>query len=272
MLEVSAPDGPITASQPLLHWVVGGEAAVSRQAVTALAEQLRLPLFTDPATTWTHCLYLTIEHLELREQSFGSISSFHVDFIKGSVGYRRRMGGGRHQPLARAVGIKGDETPTIIDATAGLGRDAFVLACLGCTVTLLERSPLVAALLADGLARAERDPEIGAMVRERLQLLTIDSQGYLKNLPETKRPEVVYLDPMYPHRQKSALVKKEMRLLRQMVGNDQDSPALLAAALAATQKRVVVKRPRLAPPLEGPRPSFEITAANTRFDVYRIHS
>lgn len=261
-----------TAGQQPLHWVVGAEPAVSHQAVTALAQQLHLPLLTDPAADWTYCLYLTTEHLEVREQDFGVISSFHVDFVRGSAGYRRRRGGGRHQPLARAVGIKNGNTPTVIDATAGLGQDAFVLACLGCTVTLLERSLPVAALLADGLARAGRDPEIGAMIRERLQLLAIDSHDYLKNLSEAQRPAVVYLDPMYPHRQKSALVKKEMRLLRHLVGDDQDSSTLLAAALIAAKKRVVVKRPRLASPLEGPQPSFEITAVNTRFDVYCIHS
>jgi len=88
--------------------------------------------------------------------------------------------------------------------------------------------------------------------------------------PEDQRPEVVFLDPMYPHRQKSALVKKEMRLLRQLVGDDEDASDLLVTALARARRRVVVKRPRLAPTLTGPAPGFQIIAPNTRFDVYPI--
>lgn len=236
-----------------------------------LAAELALPLVADPAAIGcTHWLSLTPQRLELRERDLGVSRSIYVDFTKGPAAHRRRFGGGRSQPLARAIGLKSGTPATVLDATAGLGRDAFVLACLGCTVYLLERSPIIAALLRDGLRRAERDPEIGFLIAERLHLIVANGRDYLRSLPEDRRPEVVYLDPMYPHRQKSALVKKEMRLLRQLVGDDEDAPELLAAALDCARRRVVVKRPRLAPTLAGPPPGFRIVAPNTRFDVYPI--
>src|SRR5690606_8938845 len=105
-------------------------------------------------------LVLTGERLELRQDGLNAPGPVFVDFIGGAVGHRRRFGGGRGQPLAKAVGLKGGENPRVLDATAGLGRDAFVLACLGSVVTLVERSPVVAALLEDGLLRAESDAEV----------------------------------------------------------------------------------------------------------------
>ena len=251
---------------------VFAESSVRLALATELATELGVPLVTDPAATdCTHQLYLTLERLELQTLGPGASGPIYVDFILGQAAHRRRFGGGRKQPLARAVGLKGGMPPTVVDATAGLGRDAFVLACLGCTVYLVERSPIIAALLRDGLLRAERDPEIGSLVRERLHLTKADGRDYLSSLPEHQRPEVVYLDPMYPHRQKSALVKKEMRLLRNLIGDDEDASDLLATALACAKRRVVVKRPRLAPALTGPAPGFQIVAPNTRFDIYPIN-
>jgi 16S rRNA (guanine1516-N2)-methyltransferase len=92
----------------------------------------------------------------------------------------------------------------------------------------------------------------------------------MKRILDHERPEVIYLDPMYPHRTKSSLVKKEMRILRVLAGDDQDAAGLLVAALACARKRVVVKRPRLAPRIEGQTPSTEITSKNSRYDVYLI--
>jgi len=186
--------------------------------------------------------------LALWDTSGGSGDPLWVDFVGGKMGHRRRFGGGRGQPLARAMGLKGGTDPVIVDATAGLGRDGFVLASLGARVTLLERSPVMAALLA--------------------QLVNTDAAQWLQQCPVQERPDVVYLDPMYPHRSKSALVKKEMRALRAMVGDDVDAPALLNAALDCAKKRVVVKRPKGAPPLAGPKPSGDIASKNTRYDLY----
>ncbi|MCC6136344.1 MAG: class I SAM-dependent methyltransferase [Candidatus Contendobacter sp.] len=234
-----------------------------------LAAELQLPLLTDPSIPgFTHLLVLTNDRLELRELGPDAPGPVYVDFLSGTAAHRRRFGGGRNQPLARAVGLKGNASPSVIDATAGLSRDAFVLAGLGCTVRLVERSPIIAALLRDGLRRAMQDPVIGPLVNERLSLHLADSRDFLQWLDKTQRPEVIYLDPMYPHRRKTALVGKEMRLLRQVAGTDPDASELLEAALTCALRRVVVKRPRLAPTLIGPSPTLHIIAPNTRFDVY----
>ena len=188
-----------------------------------------------------------------------------VDFVGGAVGHRHRFGGGRGQALPRAAGLVKGETPRIVDATAGLGRDAFLLASLGATVTLIERSPAVAALLAEGLARArEAGPEYAAII-DRMTLVEGDARALLPTLS----PEVVLVDPMHPPRGNSALVKEEMRLLRDVVGADPDAFELMQAALAAATRRVVLKWPQRAAALAGlPPPSHSIAGKSTRYDVF----
>ena len=189
-----------------------------------------------------------------------------VDFVEGAAAHRRLFGGGSGQMIAKAVGIQSGVRPRILDATAGLGRDAFVLASLGCEVSLIERQPLVAALLEDGLARAARDPEVAAIVAQ-MRLLTGNAVELMRTWQD-EAPQVIYLDPMFPHRDKSALVKKEMRLFRPLVGDDLDAPALLEAALALASHRVVVKRPRKAPCIDGPKPSHQLEGKSSRYDIY----
>ncbi|MHA6962592.1 class I SAM-dependent methyltransferase [Zobellella denitrificans] len=202
--------------------------------------------------------------LELRKLDEPKLGAVFVDFVEGAVAHRRKFGGGRGQSIARAVGLKHGHNPSVVDGTAGLGRDAFVLASLGCAVTLCERHPVVHALLADGLRRAALDPEIGGWVAERLRLLPF-GQG-LADI--TNAPDVVYLDPMFPHKKKSALVKKEMRVFHSLVGADEDADALLPQALALARARVVVKRPDYAGFLDGVTPSAQIESKNNRFDLY----
>lgn len=211
-------------------------------------------------------LALTPGRLELRKLDEPKLGAIYVDFVAGAVAHRRKFGGGRGQSIAKAVGLKAGAMPSVVDATAGLGRDAFVLASLGCRVTLIERSPVVAALLADGLARASQDPEIGGWVSERMWLEQGPAVATLNGL--TTRPDVVYLDPMFPHKQKSALVKKEMRVFQSLVGADLDADELLPAALAVATRRVVVKRPDYAGWLCERKPSMAIETKNNRFDVY----
>ncbi len=256
-------------STPPCRVAVACEPSADPTAAAALATALGLPLALAPlAAGFTHLLVLTPERLELREPGPNAPGPVYADFAAGAVAHRRRFGGGRNQPLARAVGFKSGAAPTVVDATAGLGRDAFVLASLGCTVRLVERSPIIAALLRDGLRRATRDPDIGPLVAERLSLTAADGREYLRELAENQRPDVVYLDPMYPPRRKAALAGKEIRSLRQLAGDDDDASELLIVALTGARRRVVVKRPRLAPALAGPPPGFAIVAPNTRFDIY----
>jgi 16S rRNA (guanine1516-N2)-methyltransferase len=242
------------------------DRAVSRYA-HALAERYCLALLKRaPGNGWYLCL--TTSGLELREAGTGTPGPVRVDFVGGTLGHRRRFGGGRGQPLARAVGMKPGFNPVIWDATAGLGRDAFVLASLGSRVTLCERSPLLAALLDDGLQRAALDAEIGGWVGERMDLVVGDAALLLAALDPGQRPDVVYVDPMYPPGKSSVLVKKEMRALQRLLGADTDSAQLLDSALRVAGRRVVVKRPGHAGWVGGKKPDTAIESKKTRYDVY----
>ncbi|QYJ80701.1 class I SAM-dependent methyltransferase [Shewanella acanthi] len=204
--------------------------------------------------------------LTLHKRDEPKLDGILVDFVTGAVAHRRKFGGGRGQHIAKAVGLKQGVNPSVVDGTAGLGRDAFVLASLGCTVTMVERHPVVAALLEDGLRRAYQDAEIGDWMRERMKLFHGSSLEALAKLEQDV--DVVYLDPMYPHRDKSALVKKEMRVFQTLVGADLDADGLLAPAMLLASKRVVVKRPDYAEDLAGVKPSMVIETKKNRFDVY----
>lgn len=191
----------------------------------------------------------------------------YVDFVGGAVGHRLRFGGGRGQALPRAAGFDRGRTPAIVDATAGLGRDAFLLASLGASVILIERSPEVGALLADGLARARAASSEHAEIASRMTLLTGDARAILPTLDA----EVVLVDPMHPPRHNSALVKKEMRALRALVGADDDGLELMQVALATARRRVVLKWPLRAELMPGLRaPSHQITGKSVRYDVFML--
>lgn len=188
-----------------------------------------------------------------------------VDFVGGSVGHRFRSGEGRRQDLPKAAGFSSGVTPEIVDATAGLGRDAFFLASLGARVTLIERSQTMHSLLADGLERARAQGGRYADTVARMTLIWGDSRTLLSQL----RPQVILIDPMHPPREKSALVKKEMRLIRDIVGTDPDSVELMQVALEAAQNRVVLKWPLRAEPMPDVRaPSHQILGKSTRYDVF----
>ena len=191
----------------------------------------------------------------------------HVDFQSGAALHRYRHGGGRQQLLARAVGLHRKKNLTICDISAGLGTDAFVLASLGADVVMVERSPIIAALLEDGWRRAQQTEWIRSL---SWRLVRADSREFLLSLTASQFPQIIYFDPMFPERKKSALVKKAMRLLRKVVGEDNDAPELLVLALKTARERVVVKRPRLAPPIPGPAPSFTLAGQSSRFDIYLI--
>lgn len=208
--------------------------------------------------------------LALRLQMDEREHLLRAEFVRGPMGYRLRQGG-RKQAVAKAVGLKkGQPAPVVFDATAGLGRDAFVLACLGCSVVAWERSAQIFRLLEDGLQRALLDAVTAERLGQRLQLQHGDAALELQriaDLPAPQRPDVVYLDPMHPDRNSSATVRKEMRLFRELVGEDLDAEALFEAARAAAGRRVVVKRPRRGEPL-APGFDHQFVGNSTRFDLY----
>ena len=185
-----------------------------------------------------------------------------IDFNHGKNSWRRKQGR-KNELLVKALGLKKLKNPVVLDGTAGLGRDSFIIASLGCQVLMVERSADIHALLANALDNALNNPEL-ATICQQMQLF----KGDLFTFSPPQPVDVVYLDPMYPHRRKSALVKKEMRLLRQVVGDDRDSDALLVRAKEIAQARVVVKRPKGAPFLNEQPPNHAIKGKKGRFDIY----
>lgn len=204
------------------------------------------------------------QHLELAPvQNKGVV---WVDFVHGAQAHRRKFGGGRGQPVAKAVGMRGDYLPHVLDCTAGQGRDAFVLASLGCTITLLERSPVAFLLLQDGLRRAREHADT-AQIAERMHLESSDAIRWLDEHP-TAEFDVVYLDPMFPEPDKRAKSKKDMAAFQALIGGDIDADALLLPARKLAKKRVIIKRPRHAPWLAKEKPNFVFEGESTRFDGY----
>ncbi|WP_370515647.1 class I SAM-dependent methyltransferase [Kangiella sp. HZ709] len=190
-----------------------------------------------------------------------------VDLMTGQVGYRRQHGGGRKQHIAKACGLKANWNPKVLDATGGLGRDAAELRSLGCDLRIIERSPFIASLLQDGITRASLSTD-NKLFSQGFDLHHGQSVELIKKLSQSEKADIIYLDPMFPPKQKSAAVKKEMRLVKLLVGEDPDADNLLPVALAHAQKRVVVKRPSYAPYLNEQKPSMSIESKGNRFDVY----
>jgi 16S rRNA (guanine1516-N2)-methyltransferase len=248
---------------------VDASPEVPREQLLRLANSLSLPLLAD-AEDAAYLLYRRVERLELQSLREPRTTPLHVDFVCGKSRHRRLHGGGRREQLARAVGLQKIANPLVVDATAGLGRDAFVLATLGCRVTMLERSGIIAALLQDGLQRASLsgDEEVMRCVK-RMLLIEDDACAWLQSVEDGV--DVVYLDPMFPQRRKAALVKKEMRFFQEIVGSDGESHELLRAALRASRRRVVVKRPLKGSYLGELAPSHSIKGKTTRYDVYVKH-
>ena len=186
-------------------------------------------------------------------------------FIEGPILHRLKYGKGRGQNLAKAVGFKFNKNRTIIDATAGLGYDAFILASLGANVTLIERSEKIYDLLKAAISEAKLyGGEISKIVN-RMNLLFGDSKDILPNIA----PEVILIDTMYKDRKKSALVKNDMRLVREVVGSDTDHVELINIALDNASKRVVIKQPRYAETLDNIKGcSHQILGKTIRYDVY----
>lgn len=235
----------------------------------ALADALQCPLVgADNCADYPYVLTYTEHGLAIQQTGARAAGPVLVNFAAGSADHRRRFGGG--ELIVKAVG--GDKTrrPRVLDTTAGLGRDSFVLASAGCSVTLCERSPIVAAVLQDGLSRAAHadNPELVQIVA-RMQLHRGDALDYMQKAQENP-PDVIVIDPMFPVSKKSSLVKKDMRAFHHVVGADSDSEQLLMAALTQAKHRVVVKRPAKAVWLADKKPNFSVAGKAIRFDIYSL--
>ncbi|ASK78164.1 16S rRNA (guanine(1516)-N(2))-methyltransferase [Paraphotobacterium marinum] len=192
-------------------------------------------------------------------------SGVYVDFLSKQSVYRQSFGGGKKQTILKAIGVTKSRTPlNILDATPGLGKDSFVFFSHGCNVHMLERNEIVCALLENGLNKLKNSENY----TNKENSLTLEKGTILDNIGHLDMFDVVYLDPMYPKRNKSASVKKEMAMFHKIVGDDKDSDFLLEKAKSLAKKRVVVKRPKGAPFLNSLKPDFEYLSKNTRYDVY----
>lgn len=189
-----------------------------------------------------------------------------IDFSNPTLTYKRLQGGGFGVPVAKACGVKQSFKPVLIDATAGLGEDGFLLASLGCHVHMIERHPEVSKSLREGLKQGLENPEISGII-QNISLYEGSALEWIPKIASQYKIDVIYLDPMFPHRQKSALVKKDMRDLRELVGDDVDSDLLLPLALKYA-KRIVVKRPKGAPFLNQQVTKNQILGQRGRFDIY----
>ncbi len=215
-----------------------------REVAESLAQRLNVQLFDvwpfdqQLAQQYQFVLLLDSTGLSLQQTGKKAPGPIRVDFLSGSVAHRRKFGGGKGQMIAKAVGVRGQRSLKVLDATAGLGKDAFVLATLGCEVKMLERSSVVAELLRDGLERAQYPDEDRLEVLpiiERLSLINSNSIDFLGKIDDLSRPDVIYLDPMFPERKKSASVKKDMLAFHSVVGGDDDAGELLSIAIAAAR-------------------------------------
>ncbi len=253
---------PLLASQRTVCLAVTADIAEStiESAAKKLAQTLDLPLAKADAVIPGLFLTVTVAGLMLRDGRDPRLGPVCVDFTHLDLRpYSSNLS--RRQPLARAFGKK---ARNVIDATAGYCQDALLLALMGFRVTAVERSAVVATLAEDGLKRLEA--HTGASLSKRLELVNQDSRDFL--VSSAPRPDAVYLDPMFPSkRKKSAAVKKEMRLLRDLVGDDADALELFEVSRRVAQDRVVVKRPDDAPPL-APAPSMSLPGKLVRYDVY----
>ncbi|MFT6153341.1 MAG: 16S rRNA (guanine1516-N2)-methyltransferase [Bermanella sp.] len=231
-----------------------------------IASRLDVPVFKQAPKTAQLVLELDATGLKLLRPNDKSVGALKVDFSDGALTWRRQHGGGTGQAIAKAIGLKQKKSLTVLDATAGTATDSFVLAALGCTVTLLERHPIVALLLEDALARAELTPEVYE-ITQNMTLYSGSSVEFMKKM-NNNSVDVVFLDPMFPHSGKNAQVKKSMQYFREMVGKDEDADHLLAPALAAATYRVVVKRPKKSPFLDNQEPTLSHDGKANRFDIY----
>lgn len=239
---------------------------------SAFATEQALPLYRAHTNTGTCELELRYrdDYIELFDT--GLDTGIHVDFVSGALAHRRQFGGGRGQAIAKAIGLKHGNRPAVLDVTAGLARDAFILAGLGCSMTLVERSPVLYTLLCDGIRRGLTNETAAEILRNLTNLVNADARLYLDHMHAESKPDVIYMDPMYPERKKSALVKKDMQILQHLLTEPDDAAQLLETALTHARKRVVVKRPVHAPALAGPTPSVAINSKKTRYDVYVIEA
>jgi len=237
-----------------------GEVLPYRQ----LAERLRVPLYTSIDDHAPETLFLSWRDgaLKLLDRDLLKKGGMAVE-VEPRAGEQRSWPAPKQGALAQALGRK---TAAVVDATTGWGQDSLAIFRMGFQVTCIERSPVMAELLADGFSRLARLDWMQRLKLEPPRLIAGNAIEELTRLDN--RPDCIYLDPMFPpKRKKSALAKKAMTVLRDVLGDDEDRDALFAAAIKTAAKRVVVKSPDYAQPLGG-KPDACFQGKLLRYDVY----
>lgn len=233
---------------PLAVWY---EQADLQLKAEALAEQLKLPLEQQASLQ----VWVSEVGLGLTKPGFSPIIP---DF--GIKTWEKRRQAGKKQGLVKACNPQAGKK--ILDVCAGWGRDAAILASFGAEVTMVERNPIMAVILEDALQRQDAESRL----RLQLSLVSMDALVYLEHLHADQVFSVIYMDPMHPERQKSALVKKDLQVLQQLIGADEDALSLLNLAIEKTAERVVVKWPQGQQSL---KPAVNCIAGKTvKFDIY----
>ena len=239
-----------------------------------------------PADTVSHCF---LSELRFSGTAWGAEAEYQFVFDQGRLalvsmrnrqqspvlvdfadrGFQRRLATGlRGQLLGKALGLKNLRNPTVLDATAGLGTDSFLMAHAGCLVTAIERSPAIFALLEDGLRRAAQAGDALETHLEAARRMEIRRGDFLMMDWPDRAYDVVYLDPMFPTGRRKASSRKEMTMLQTFASEDQCESELLPQALRCARRRVVVKRNRRSPELAGVKPTLKLQGSRSRFDVY----
>ena len=188
------------------------------------------------------------------------------DFLSDKLIYRISHGGKHKENVARAV-TSGISHPVVFDATAGMGRDSFILQCAGCSVYMFERNPVIWLLLRDALTRAASSPFFKDLPNGLPSLMPC---GEACRYQGDVVPDIIYYDPMFPDRKKSALVKKEMRIFKALIGADEDIESTLLALIRMAKHKVILKRPQTAAPIsfQDVKPIGSVEGGACRFDIY----
>lgn len=230
----------------------------NEELANALAERLQAQIVSKPGDG------LTV----LFESTGISLSGFGLSYQNDFCDMIHRVTRGRlqHEMLVRAAKTS-KERPKAIDATAGMGEDAFLLAAYGYEVTLYEQNPVVAVLLKDAIQRAKKNPEIKD-IAERMHLIEENSVEALKNWVDAV--DVVYLDPMFPKRQKSGLINKKLQLIQKLEPPCSEENELFDAAIAAKPSKIIVKRPLKSAHLAGRKPNYTLNGKAIRYDCYVV--
>jgi len=231
-----------------------------------LARHLNIPCLSTQQSLDRAGLYLQFRDGQLRLGRLGAREHpVAVDFVSSLINPRRGP-----ELLLKAIGA----TPsrhTVVDATAGLGRDSVILLGAGYKVTMIEENPVAVALLNDALARLRKELATSSHA-DKIALLAGQAEQVLPTLAQQDGADVIYLDPMFAASGKSALVKKDMQLFQSLLGHGGDAAELLEVALSTAKYRVVVKRAIKAQPLADRQPTLSVSGKAVRFDVYALRS